>query len=240
MNNLPATVGGGGTHADGKVPRFREDDFRVLSDLGPIEGATLVDWPIGYDDVKPYYAEAERLIGVAGEAGANPFAAPRDEPYPMPPGAPMYCAVVTTAAAERLGYHPYPGPTACNSVPYDDRPACNNCGFCAYFGCPIHAKGDPVASLRRALMTREGRAAARIDGLEDPWWRTARPPAWSGSTPPVSATSKRRAMSCWRRGPPRHLASCSCRASSTPRSVATSCTTSKRSPSGSSHAPPRP
>jgi gluconate 2-dehydrogenase alpha chain len=36
-------------------------------------------------------------------------------------------------------------------VPYDGRPACNNCGFCAFFGCPIHAKGDPVASLRRAL-----------------------------------------------------------------------------------------
>jgi choline dehydrogenase-like flavoprotein len=163
VNNLPATVGGGGTHADGKVPRFREDDFHVLSDLGPIDGATLVDWPLGYDDLKPYYAEAEKLIGVAGEAGSNPFAAPRDEPFPMPPGAPMYCAVVTTAAAERLGYHPYPGPTACNSVPYDDRPACNNCGFCGYFGCPIHAKGDPVASLRRALMT--GKAELRPQSM---------------------------------------------------------------------------
>ena len=53
-------------------------------------------------------------------------------------------------------YHPYPAPTAANSVPYDGRPACNNCGFCADFGCPIHAKGDPVAMLRRALST--GRA----------------------------------------------------------------------------------
>ena len=41
-------------------------------------------------------------------------------------------------------------------VPYDGRPACNNCGFCAYFGCPIHAKGDPVAMLQHALAT--GRA----------------------------------------------------------------------------------
>ncbi|MHB1582186.1 MAG: GMC family oxidoreductase [Acidimicrobiales bacterium] len=163
VNNLPATVGGGGVHADGKLPRFREDDFRVLGELGPVDGASLADWPLGYDELEPYYAEAERLVGVAGEAGANPFAAWRSGPYPMPPGAPMYCAVLTTAAAERLGYHPYPAPTGCNSVPYDGRPACNNCGFCGYFGCPIHAKGDPVASLRRALLT--GRATLRPDAF---------------------------------------------------------------------------
>lgn len=163
VNNLPATVGGGGVHADGKLPRFREDDFRMLSELGPVDGASLADWPLDYDELEPCYAEAERLVGVAGEAGANPFAAWRSGPYPMPPGAPMYCAVLTTAAAERLGYHPYPAPTGCNSVPYDGRPACNNCGFCGYFGCPIHAKGDPVASLRRALLT--GRATLRPDAF---------------------------------------------------------------------------
>ena len=71
----------------------------------------------------------------------------------------MYGSLVTSAAAEKLGYHPYPAPTGVNSVAYDGRPACNNCGFCAYFGCPIHAKGDPVAPLRRALLT--GRAELR-------------------------------------------------------------------------------
>jgi choline dehydrogenase-like flavoprotein len=163
VNNLPATVGGGGVHADGKLPRFREDDFLVLSELGPVEGASVADWPLTYDELEPFYADAERLIGVAGLAGANPFAAWRSGEYPMPPGAPMYGSTVTAAAAERLGYHPYPGPTGCNSVPYDGRPACNNCGFCAYFGCPIHAKGDPVASLRRALLT--GRAELRSDSF---------------------------------------------------------------------------
>jgi gluconate 2-dehydrogenase alpha chain len=63
----------------------------------------------------------------------------------------MYAALLTSAAAEGLGYHPYPAPTGCNSLPYDDRPACNNCGFCAFYGCPIHAKGDPVGLLRPAL-----------------------------------------------------------------------------------------
>src|SRR5205085_4566686 len=41
VNNLPATVGGGGVHADGKVPRFREEDFRIVSERGPVEDAAL-------------------------------------------------------------------------------------------------------------------------------------------------------------------------------------------------------
>ncbi len=156
FNSVPTTVGGGGTHADGKVPRFMPDDFRLHSLLGPQPDADVADWPIGYDELEPYYAEVERLVGVAGTEGANPFAGPRSGPFPMPSGAPMYGAVLSSAAAEKLGYHPYPAPTAANSVPYDDRPACNNCGYCAYFGCPIHAKGDPIAMLRRAMAS--GRA----------------------------------------------------------------------------------
>ena len=159
VNNLPSTVGGGGVHADGKLPRFGEDDFRLRSTFGPVEEAAVADWPVQYDELEPYYGEAERLVGVAGEAGANPFAAWRAEPYPMPPGPPMYGATLSVPAAERLGYHPYPAPTGANSVPYGGRPACNNCGFCAFYGCPIHAKGDPVAPLQRALLT--GRAELR-------------------------------------------------------------------------------
>jgi gluconate 2-dehydrogenase alpha chain len=153
VNSIPTTVGGGGTHADGKVPRFREEDFALRETYGPIDGAAVEDWPIGYGDLEPFYAEVERAIGVAGDTGANPFAAWRSSPYPMAPGAPMYGALRSSAAAERLGFHPYAAPTAANSVPYDGRPACNNCGFCAFFGCPIHAKGDPVALLRRAFAT---------------------------------------------------------------------------------------
>ncbi|HUD16396.1 MAG TPA: GMC family oxidoreductase, partial [Acidimicrobiales bacterium] len=156
VNSVPSTVGGGGTHADGKVPRFMPDDFRVHSLLGPQPDAELADWPLDYDELEPYYDEVERAIGVAGTEGANPFAGPRSHPFPMPSGAPMHGALLSGAAAERLGYHPYAAPTAANSVPYDGRPACNNCGFCAFFGCPIHAKGDPIAMLQRAMAT--GRA----------------------------------------------------------------------------------
>jgi gluconate 2-dehydrogenase alpha chain len=152
VNSLPSTIGGGGFHADGKLPRFREDDFRLRTALGPVEGADVVDWPIAYEDLEPYYAEAERAVGVAGEE-TNPFAAWRSGPFPMPPGPDMQGAIMSMAAAERGGLHPYRCPTGVNSQPYDGRPACNNCGFCGGYGCPIEAKGDPVALLRRALRT---------------------------------------------------------------------------------------
>jgi gluconate 2-dehydrogenase alpha chain len=122
-----------------------------------------VDWPIDYEEMEPYYAEAERLIGVAGKAGANPFAEWRSGDYPMPPGPDMFGSTLTTQAATRLGYHPYPAPTGVNSVPYDGRPACNNCGFCGHYGCPIEAKGDPVAPLRHALQT--GRCEIRPESF---------------------------------------------------------------------------
>ena len=83
----------------------------------------------------------------------------------------MYGALLSSAAATRRGLHPYEAPTAANSVPYDGRPACNNCGFCSYFGCPIHAKGDPVALLtttmatgRAELMAETYVARLRIEG----------------------------------------------------------------------------
>ena len=61
----------------------------------------MADWPLTYDELEPYYAEVEKAIGVAGRAGANPFAAWRSGPYPMPPGAPMYGALLSSAAATR-------------------------------------------------------------------------------------------------------------------------------------------
>jgi choline dehydrogenase-like flavoprotein len=161
VNNLPSTVGGGGVHADAKLPRFREEDFALRSERGPVEGASVEDWPIAYDDLEPHYSAVEQLFGVAGEADSNPFAAPRSAPYPLPPGADMPMAVVTAAAAERAGLHPYRAPTGVNSIAADGRPACTDCGFCGGYGCPVQAKNDPIAALQRALRT--GRCELRAE-----------------------------------------------------------------------------
>ena len=117
VNNLPSTVGGGGFHADGKLPRFRAVDFKARSELGPIEGSDIVDWPSTTTRWSRTTRRPRTLVGVAGLAGANPFAEWRSGEYPMPPGADMFGAVLTTEAAQRLGYNPYPAPTGVNSVP---------------------------------------------------------------------------------------------------------------------------
>lgn len=163
VNNLPSTVGGGGVHADAKLPRFREEDFHLLTARGPIDGAHVADWPLEYADLEEHYGAVERAFGVAGEDGANPFAAWRRDPFPMPPGDDMPMALVSAAAAARAGLHPYRAPTGANSIAYDGRPACVDCGFCGGYGCPIHAKGDPIASLQRALRT--GRCELRPEAL---------------------------------------------------------------------------
>jgi gluconate 2-dehydrogenase alpha chain len=56
---------------------------------------------------------------------------------------------------------------AINSQPYDGRPACNNCGFCSHYGCPIHARIGGLAPLRRALLAgAELRAEAFVARIE--------------------------------------------------------------------------
>jgi choline dehydrogenase-like flavoprotein len=166
VNNLPTVVGGGTVHWDAKTPRFWDIDFQKRTLLGPVAGADITDWPFTYDELAPVYEEVERLIGVAGDAdalNAGPTGrhAPRANPYPMPPGPGQYSSLRYAAAAELLGWHPTPTPMAINSEPYDGRPACNNCGFCSGFGCPIHARVGGLAPLRRALLT--GRVEVRAD-----------------------------------------------------------------------------
>lgn len=154
VNHLPKTVGGGTIHADMKMPRFGVDDFHLGTLLGNVPGASFADWPVDYDMLEPFYAYEERAMGVQGLAGANPFEAPRKDPYPMPPGAPMYLGLVLSDGATKLGYTPHVYPTAVASRPYQGRAACVDCGFCGSYGCPTHAKGSSaVTTLRNALLT---------------------------------------------------------------------------------------
>ncbi|MFT3696347.1 MAG: GMC family oxidoreductase [Kofleriaceae bacterium] len=155
-NALPHNVGGAAVHADMKYPRFRETDFQLGTLLGPIDGASFVDWPVDYATLERFYVEIEHAVGVQGSEGADadPFAPAKSKPYPMPPGLPMFANTILGDAAKRLGYHPFSYPTAVTSRPYRGRPACIDCGFCSGYGCPTHAKSSPaVTLLRDALLT---------------------------------------------------------------------------------------
>jgi len=152
LQGLGVCVGGGTVFYDGNSPRVTQADLTLLSTFGAVAGADVVDWPFGYSELAPYYDEVERLVGVQGQAGSDPFAEPRGA-YPMPPGYPSKADLVLAKGAKGLGYHPHPMPTAVNSMFYRGRPACTNCGFCAH-GCPINAKGSTaVTVIRDALLT---------------------------------------------------------------------------------------
>jgi len=156
VQSVPQTVGGGTVHWDAKTPRFWDIDFRKLSLLGPIPDAEVRDWPFSYEEIAPSYEEIEELIGVAGDVGQiapNTLRhAPRRGPLPMPGGPAQLSSLRAAQGCAALGLDAFLAPMAINSEPYDGRPACNNCGFCSYYGCPIHARVGALAPLRRALL----------------------------------------------------------------------------------------
>ena len=88
-----------------------------------MEGSTLDDWPITYQDLEPFYTKAEWEIGVSGKAGANTLRAAAQQAVPDAAAAPQYARrTCCFAAARKLGWHPFPIPMAINSVTYQGRP----------------------------------------------------------------------------------------------------------------------
>jgi gluconate 2-dehydrogenase alpha chain len=151
-------AGGGTVHYGAVSWRLHEDDFRARSQTIERYGASaipedssLVDWPLSYADLEPYYDRAEYELGVSGKAGnlqgrkvdgGNVFEAPRRRDYPLPPLLADQSGVNFDAGARNLGYHPFSTPRAILSQPYNGRPACSYCGFCQAFGCHIGAKSS--------------------------------------------------------------------------------------------------
>ncbi len=124
-------VGGGTLAWLGVMPRFHPGDFRTYSKEG-----VGTDWPISYQDLRPYYVKVEKEFGLAGECG--PFA-PEAYKLPMPPHRMNWHAQLLARGAKKLGAHPFAPPIAINSEPYDGRPACVYCGWCGS-GCPNGSK----------------------------------------------------------------------------------------------------
>ena len=149
-------VGGGSIHYACWHWRQLREDFRMRSVLADHfgedrlpKGSRIVDWPVGYDDLEPYYARLEREIGVSGQAGningelidgGNPFEAPRSGPYPFPALRPSASNQLFVDACKRLGYHPFPAPASIITEDSGERKGCVYCGFCRDYGCHVGAK----------------------------------------------------------------------------------------------------
>jgi gluconate 2-dehydrogenase alpha chain len=151
-------AGGGTVHYGSVSWRLHEDDFRARSATIERYGAaaipensSLVDWPMSYAELEPYYDRAEYELGVSGKAGnlkgqkidgGNVFEAPRQREYPLPALIPDQSEIIFSEASKKLGLHPFSTPRAIISQPYKDRPGCTYCGFCQAFGCHVGAKSS--------------------------------------------------------------------------------------------------
>lgn len=141
-------VGGSSNFMSGYFHRLRPVDFHLRSTFGPVEGANIVDWPIGYDDLEPYYARVEQLVGVSGRVEPGAAREPRSTAdFPQPPTAEHPVSAMIDRAAGRLGFHAMRVPRAILSRPAMGRRACEYSGFCGSFGCSSGAKGSARAAL---------------------------------------------------------------------------------------------
>ncbi|MGH6975732.1 MAG: GMC family oxidoreductase N-terminal domain-containing protein, partial [Stellaceae bacterium] len=117
-------------------PRLHSADFRMKSLYG--KG---LDWPISYDDLRPYYDRIQTEVGVSGDHVAEVWR-PAGAPYPMPALKTFRHAEVIAEGMKKLGMRVAPLPSAITSVPYKGRPACIYDGWCQA-GCPIGALANP-------------------------------------------------------------------------------------------------
>ena len=138
---------GGRTNHWGRISlRFGPDDFRrkSLDGLGD-------DWPIGYDDLKPYYDSIDRYIGLFGSNEGLP-----NDPDGIfqPPPRPRCYELLIKQASERLNIRCIPIRLSILTQPLNDRPACHYCGQCGR-GCASHANfSSPSVLLPPALATK--------------------------------------------------------------------------------------
>ncbi len=122
------TVGGTTMRWSAVTPRFQEHEFRALSTYGQLDaGTSLIDWPVSYKELAPYYDKAEMKMGVSGTHG-------------IPVSEETNNFKVFKAGARLAGYKQITsGRMAINPVPRDGRAGCQQIGFC-WSGCAMGAK----------------------------------------------------------------------------------------------------
>ncbi len=141
-------VGGSSNLMSGYFHRLKPQDFKLLSTYGAIEGANIVDWPISYEDLEPYYDKVEKVIGVSGKVIEHKFQEMRSsKDFPYPELQTNDAVKWFDAACEELGYVSLPTPRAILSQDSLNRNSCYYSNFCGSYGCASGAKGSARAAL---------------------------------------------------------------------------------------------
>ncbi|HEY8295450.1 MAG TPA: GMC family oxidoreductase [Micrococcaceae bacterium] len=133
-NNSGRGVGGSMVHYAGYTPRFHPSDFRTRSQDGV--GA---DWPLDYQQLRPFYEDIEGELPVAGERWpwGDPHSYPH-RPHPVSGNGELF-----QRGALACGITAKVGPVAITNGRFGNRPHCIYRGFCLQ-GCKVNAKASPL------------------------------------------------------------------------------------------------
>ncbi len=135
-NNSGRGVGGSMVHFAGYAPRFHPSDFHTRS----LDGVGA-DWPISYDELRPYYEAIEAELPVAGQhwPWGDPHGYPHS-PHPVGGDGELFIRGCT-----RLGIQARVGPVAIANGRFGNRPHCIYRGFCLQ-GCKVNAKASSLVT----------------------------------------------------------------------------------------------
>ena len=132
-------VGGNTKFYGAALFRLREVDFGEVRHAGGISPA----WPIDYDDLEPYYVQAERLYHVHGERGTDPTEPWASAPYPYPPVSHEPRIQQLHDDLVRRGLRPFHVPLGIMlDESHPGASKCIRCDTCDGFPCLVGAKSD--------------------------------------------------------------------------------------------------
>ena len=141
-------VGGNTKFYGAALFRMRKEDFGELRHYDGISPA----WPISYEELEPFYTQAEQLYHVHGNGGEDPTEPPRSADFPFP-------AVSHESRIQHLaddfaaaGVTPFHVPLGIQIKENDRTSSCVRCATCDGFPCLLNAKSDAhVCGIEPAL-----------------------------------------------------------------------------------------
>lgn len=171
-------VGGTTWHWLGTCLRFVPSDFRLSTAYG-----RGLDWPINYQDLEPFYGQAEDELGVSGDSG-EALGSPRSSQYPMPAIPQTFVDKAYAHALAGTQFEVRATPQGRNSKDRGDRPACCGSASCIPV-CPVQAKYDATVHLtlaqKRGVALQAQTTATRVEVGPDRRVGTIRFKRWDGS-----------------------------------------------------------
>ena len=147
-------VGGSSNFMSGMLHRLHPDDFRLKSKYGEIAGANVVDWPITYEELEPYYTLVEELVGISGHYEPHKYEPKRSTPnFTQPPTKENAVVKLLDKSCKALDITPLVTPRAVLSKNKPGRDACYYSNFCGSYGCSSGAKSSSREALLKPALT---------------------------------------------------------------------------------------